>query len=468
MEGSFVGEKNMALPMLKRFRLPLGSVFHISSRSFFTVHIRSERIVQKRHRLKIHRELSQHSKKGKEKIHINVGTIGHVDHGKTTLTSAITRALSEEGSSRFIEYDQIDRAPEERLRGITINATHIEYSTATRHYAHTDCPGHRDFIKNMICGTSQMDGAIVVVAADDGCMPQTREHLLICKQLGVEKIIGFVNKADLGDQDVLDLIQLEIRDLLEDFKFECTKDAPIIYGSALKAMEGDTSEFGLPSIRKLLAEMDSYFVPPKRDTDGPLMAPLEGALNVKGRGTVLIGTLFRGTLKRGDHVEIVGFDQKIPTVVTEIQMFGKTIPECKAGDHVGLLVRGIKTNIIERGMTLISPNSAATSNRFRAQLYLLAKGEGGRSRPISQKYIMPMFSRTWNIACRVDVASDSMLMPGDHADVFLTLPKKMLMTVGQSFTIREHNRTVATGLISEVLPSILVTTSQIGMVAVGN
>lgn len=381
--------------------------------------------------------------------------------------SAITRALSLDGSARYIEYDQIDRAPEEIRRGITINATHIEYSTATRHYAHTDCPGHADFIKNMICGTSQMDGAIVVVAADDGCMPQTREHLLICKQLGVEKIIGFINKADLGDRDVLDLIELEIRDLLADFKFACATEMPIISGSALLAMQGDErSEYGLQSVRKLIAAMDSYFEPPKRDTEGPILAPLEGAINVKGRGTVVIGTLFRGTLRRGDPVEIIGFDRVVPTVVTEIQMFGKSIPQCQAGDHVGLLVRGVKTGIIERGMTLVTPTSVKISNRFRAQLYLLARGEGGRSKPISQKYIMPMFSRTWNIACRVDVADGGMLMPGDHGDVYLTLPKKMLMTVGQSFTIREHHRTVATGVISEALPSIVITTTQVGKVAI--
>lgn len=458
----------MASPVLKRLVCPSRSIFAFCSCGSCKLPVKCRRILQVLGHFRVQRQLSSTPSTGKEKIHINVGTIGHVDHGKTTLTSAITRALSDSGSCSFIEYDQIDRAPEERRRGITINASHIEYSTMTRHYAHTDCPGHTDFIKNMICGTSQMDGAIVVVAADDGCMPQTREHLLICKQLGLDKIIGFVNKADLGDQDVLDLIQLEIRDLLEDFKFDCAKDAPIIYGSALKAMEGDTSEMGLPSVRKLLDAMDSYFEPPKRDTQGPLLAPLEGAVNVKGRGTVLIGTVYRGTLRRGDHVEILGFDQTIPTVVTEIQMFGKSIPQCKAGDHVGLLVRGIKTHVIERGMTLVTPGSVGMSNRFKAQLYLLARGEGGRSRPISQKYIMPMFSRTWNIACRVDVAGGSMLMPGDHSDVFLTLPKKMLMDVGQSFTVREHGRTVATGIISQVLPSVLVTTTQIGKVAISN
>ncbi|CAN7982920.1 unnamed protein product, partial [Ixodes hexagonus] len=336
--------------------------------------------------------------------YINVGTIGHIDHGKTTLTSAITRALSLDGNANFIKYDEIDRAPEEKLRGITINATHLHYSTPVRHYAHTDCPGHADFIKNMICGTSQMDGAILVVAADDGCMPQTREHLAICKQLGVFRIIAFVNKADISDADTLELVELELRDLLESYKFENVSETPVIWGSALLAMEGDDkSEYGLQSVRKLIKTMDTYFEPPQRDVTGPVLVPLEGALNVKGRGTVLIGTLYRGTLKKSDPVELVGFDKNIKTIVTEIQRFGKLIDECQAGDHVGLLVRGVKTNTVERGMSLVAPGTASLGNRFRAQLYLLAESEGGRSKPISKKCIMPMFCRTWNMPCRISM-----------------------------------------------------------------
>ncbi|KAG0411052.1 hypothetical protein HPB47_011836 [Ixodes persulcatus] len=400
-----------------------------------------------------------------DRPYVNVGTIGHIDHGKTTLTSAITRVLSLDGNAKFIKYDQIDRAPEEKLRGITINATHLEYSTPTRHYAHTDCPGHADFIKNMICGTSQMDGAILVVAADDGCMPQTREHLAICKQLGVSRIIAFVNKADIADADTLELVELELRDLLESYKFPNVSTMPVIWGSALLAMEGDeTHEYGLQSVRKLIKTMDTYFEPPQRDVTGPVLIPLEGALNVKGRGTVLIGTLYRGTLKKADAVELVGFDKTIKTVVTEIQRFGKAIDECQAGDHVGLLVRGVKTTAVERGMSLVAPGTASLGNRFRAQLYLLAEAEGGRSKPISKKYIMPIFCRTWNMPCRVDVVGGGMLMPGDYADVELTLPKKMILMPGQSFSIREEKRTVATGVVSEILPSIVITTTQVGKV----
>ncbi|XP_037563434.1 elongation factor Tu [Dermacentor silvarum] len=396
--------------------------------------------------------------------YINVGTIGHIDHGKTTLTSAITRALSAEGLASFIKYDEIDRAPEEKLRGITINATHIQYSTNAHHYAHTDCPGHADFIKNMICGTSQMDGAVLVVAADDGCMPQTREHLFVCKQLGVKKVVGFVNKADVVDRDVLELVELELRDMLEEYKFENANLSPVVWGSALRAMEGDESEYGLPSVRKLLSEMDRYFIPPTRDVTGPLLVPLENAINVRGRGTVVVGTVLRGTMRKGQQVDVVGFDETLHTVVTEIQRFNKPIDVCQAGDHVGCLLRGVKTQDIQRGMTLVASGTAALGNRFAAQLYLLAKEEGGRSKPISKKYIMPMYCGTWTMPCRVDVAGDSMLMPGDFAEVELTLPKKMLMVAGQNFSIREEKRTVATGIISKSLPNVIATTAQVGKI----
>ncbi|KAL1435380.1 hypothetical protein MTO96_000059 [Rhipicephalus appendiculatus] len=403
-----------------------------------------------------------------QRPYINVGTIGHIDHGKTTLTSAITRALYDEGLASFIKYDEIDRAPEEKLRGITINATHIQYSTRAYHYAHTDCPGHADFIKNMICGTSQMDGAVVVVAADDGCMPQTREHLFVCKQLGVKKIVGFVNKADIVDRDVLELVELELRDLFEEYKFEDSASSPVVWGSALKAMEGDESEYGLPSVRKLLSEMDSYFTPPMRDVTGPLLMPLENAISVRGRGTVVVGTLLRGTMAKNQQVELVGFDETLHTVVTEIQRFNKPIDICQAGDHVGCLLRGVKAQDVQRGMTLVSPGTATLGNRFAAQLYLLSKEEGGRSKPISKKYIMPMYCGTWTMPCRVDVAGDSMLMPGEFAEVELTLPKKMLMVPGQSFSIREEKHTVATGIISRILPSVIATTAQVGKIDLGN
>ncbi|KAH6939781.1 hypothetical protein HPB50_021603 [Hyalomma asiaticum] len=312
----------------------------------------------------------------------------------------------------------------------------------------------------MICGTSQMDGAIVVVAADDGCMPQTKEHLFVCKQLGIKKVVGFVNKADIVDRDMLELVELELRDLLEVYKFDDCATSPVVWGSALKAMEGDESEYGLPSVRKLLSEMDGYFTPPTRDITGPLLMPLENAINVRGRGTVVVGTVLRGVMAKGQQVEIVGFDETMHTVVTEIQRFNKPIDICKAGDHVGCLLRGVKTQDVQRGMTLVAPGTAALGNRFLAQLYLLSKEEGGRSKPISRKYIMPMYCGTWTMPSRIDVTGDSMLMPGDFAEVELTLPKKMLMVPGQSFTIREEKQTVATGIISRILPSVIATTAQ--------
>ncbi|KAH7963145.1 hypothetical protein HPB52_019741 [Rhipicephalus sanguineus] len=313
-----------------------------------------------------------------------------------------------------------------------------------------------------------MDGAVVVVAADDGCMPQTREHLLVCKQLGVKKIVGFVNKADIVDRDMLELVELELRDLFEEYKFEDSASSPVVWGSALKAMEGDESEYGLPSVRKLLSEMDSYFKPPTRDVTGPLLMPLETAISVRGRGTVVVGTLLRGTMARNQQVELVGFDETLHTVVTEIQRFNKPIDVCQAGDHVGCLLRGVQAQDVQRGMTLVTPGTATLGNRFAAQLYLLSKEEGGRSKPISKKYIMPMYCGTWTMPCRVDVAGDGMLMPGEFAEVELTLPKKMLMVAGQSFSIREEKHTVATGIISRILPSVIATTAQVGKIDLGN
>ncbi|XP_022707876.1 uncharacterized protein LOC111271392 [Varroa jacobsoni] len=398
------------------------------------------------------------------KININIGTIGHVDHGKTSLTAAITKYLAEKGTgTKYVSYENIDKAEEEKRRGITINASHVEYETDKRHYAHTDCPGHADFIKNMICGTAQMDAAILVVAADDGCMPQTSEHLLVCQQVGVKKIIAFINKADLAEKDVLELIEMEIRDLMESFNFPDAHWCPIIYGSAKKALEGSNEPYGQPAIKKLLDHMDEYIEPPQRDIRSPLHGPVEGVVTVKGRGTVLITTLDKGTVRRYDKIEITGFNEKVPTTVSDIQAFGRQLSQAQAGDHVGLLCRGVKTSAVCRGMSVVAPNAYEIHNRFTANMYLLNRGEGGRKRPISTKYIMPLFAKTWNLPCRVDVKDGGMLMPGDTGEVNLTLSKKMILQIGQSFTIRELGRIVATGIITGTLPDVKICTYQLGM-----
>ncbi|KAJ8935024.1 hypothetical protein NQ314_013049 [Rhamnusium bicolor] len=337
-----------------------------------------------------------------EKKHVNIGTIGHVDHGKTTLTAAITKVLQSDGLANYVSYDEIDRAPEEKARGITINAAHIGYSTKKRHYAHTDCPGHADYIKNMISGASQMDGAILVVAATDGQMPQTREHLLLAKQVGITKIIVYINKADLVDQEVLDLVELEIRELLEDFGFEGA-NGPVIFGSALDALNGRNTDIGEKSIRQLLDIIDDYIPYPERDFTSPFMLPIDNAFLVPGRGTVVVGTLNRGVLKKA-----------------------------RAGENIGVLLRGIKLKDIDRGMLLCAPGSEKLSNRFRANIYFLTKSED---------------------------EDLSMILPGEHGSVKLTLLWKMVMSPGQQFTIRENNVTVATGIVTETLPNIVIDTS---------
>ncbi|KAK9694814.1 Elongation factor Tu C-terminal domain [Popillia japonica] len=356
-------------------------------------------------------------------------------------TSAITKILEKDGLASFVAYDQIDRAPEEKARGITINAAHIGYSTKKRHYAHTDCPGHADYVKNMISGASQMDGAILVVAADDGQMPQTREHLLLAKQVGISRIIVFVNKADLVDQEVLDLVELEIRDLLIDFGFD-GENAPVINGSALLALN------------------DSYIPDPERDLTSPFMLPIDNTFNVPGRGTVVIGTIARGIINKNQEAELLGFDTCIKTIITDIQVFKKSVPQALAGDNVGALLRGIKLKSVDRGMLVCAVGSEKLSNRFRATVYFLTKSEGGRSKPILTKYIQQLFSKTWSAPCRVDLDdSVGMLMPGDHGEIYITLQWKMVMTTGQSFTIRENNITVATGIVTETLESIVVPTT---------
>ncbi|XP_047481296.1 elongation factor Tu-like [Penaeus chinensis] len=389
-----------------------------------------------------------------ESQNINVGTIGHVDHGKTTLTAAITKVLHKQGLAEFTSYNQIDRAPEEKARGITINTAHISYSSITRHYAHTDCPGHADYVKNMISGTSQMDGAILVVAANDGQMPQTREHLLLAKQVGVERIIVYVNKADLVDEDVLELVELEVRELLDDYGFDGA-NSPFIFGSALLALRGEDNELGEQSIHRLIKALDEYIPTPTRDLTSPFMLPIDNFFSVPGRGSVVIGTLKQGIIKKGDEAELLGFDRQIKTTVSNIQVFKKSVSQALAGENIGALLRGVRLEALHRGMTLCFAGSQAAYNRFEATIYLLSRSEGGRSRPLTSRYIQQLFSRTWNVTCRVDLPDGvEMVMPGDHTKVEVTLQERMVMTGGQSFTIRENNATVATGIVTKVLRSV--------------
>lgn len=409
---------------------------------------------------------SSKTSKEPEKPNCNVGTIGHVDHGKTTLTAAITKILAKKGLADFTSYDEIDKAPEEKARGITINAAHIGYATPKRTYAHTDCPGtcqfkflkyhlitiklltgHADYIKNMISGASQMDGAILVVAADDGQMPQTREHLLLAKQVGINNIVVYINKADKADKEILELVEIEIRELLCDYGFD-GNNCPIICGSALKALEGDESEIGEQSIYKLLDAIDTIPTP-TRDLKGPLLIPIDNFFTVPGRGSVIVGTIKRGTLTKNDEVELLGFDNQIKTTVSDIHIFKKSVYKAYAGDNVGVLIRNIKLSNIQRGMLLCAFNSENLSNHYDGNMYLLSRNEGGRKLPLGSKYIQQLFSRTWNIPARIDIENDGIIMPGEHGTVRITLFKKMVMSDGQPFTIREQGKTVATGIITK-------------------
>ncbi|XP_059054498.1 elongation factor Tu-like [Achroia grisella] len=399
-----------------------------------------------------------------EKKHCNVGTIGHVDHGKTTLTAAITKVLANDGLAQFTSYDEIDKAPEEKARGITINAAHVGYNTKLRHYAHTDCPGHADYVRNMISGASQMDAAILVVAANDGPMPQTREHLLLAKQVGIQYILIYINKADLVDDELLELVEIEMRELLSDFGYD-GNNVPMVYGSALKALNGDESELGAPSIRKLVDTMDTYIPAIVRDLQSPFLMPIDNAFTVPGRGTVVIGTIKRGIMKKNDESDLMGFGYNIKTTLSDIQIFKKSVSEAVAGDNVGVLLRGMKIRSVETGMLLCAAKSFSLSNHYKANIYFLTRNEGGRKKPVFSKYSQQMFSGTWNIACRIDLdPSMHMMMPGDHGEVYLTLLEGMVMTQGQPFTVRENNVTVATGIITETLQSIDVPKGKLGKV----
>jgi elongation factor Tu len=388
----------------------------------------------------------------RKKPHCNVGTIGHVDHGKTTLTAAITKVLAKTGGATFVPFDQIDKAPEERERGITIATAHVEYETKKRHYAHVDCPGHADYVKNMITGAAQMDGAILVVSAADGPMPQTREHILLARQVGVPAIVVYLNKADMvDDKELLDLVELEIRELLTKYEFP-GEEIPIVIGSALKALEGEGSELGEPSILKLMEAVDSYIPQPVRDVEKPFIMPVEDVFSISGRGTVATGRIERGKIKVGDEVEIVGIKGTQKTVVTGVEMFRKLLDEGLAGDNVGCLLRGTKREEIERGQVLAKPGSITPHTKFKAESYVLTKEEGGRHTPFFNGYRPQFYFRTTDVTGVVTLpAGTEMVMPGDNVSMEIALITPIAMDEGLRFAIREGGRTVGAGVVTKIV-----------------
>jgi elongation factor Tu len=386
------------------------------------------------------------------KPHLNVGTIGHVDHGKTTLTAAMTKVLAAKYGGEVRNYDQIDNAPEERERGITISTTHVEYTSDKRHYAHVDCPGHADYVKNMITGAAQMDGAILVVSAADGPMPQTREHILLARQVGVPYIVVYLNKADMvDDKDLLELVQEEVKDLLTKYGFPGDK-TPIIIGSALKALEGDQSELGEPSIVKLAEALDAYIPQPQRAIDGPFLMPIEDVFSISGRGTVVTGRIERGIVKVGDEIEIVGIKPTTKTTVTGVEMFRKLLDQGEAGDNVGVLLRGTKREEVERGQVLAKPGSITPHTKFEAEVYVLTKEEGGRHTPFFQGYRPQFYFRTTDVtgSCELPQGTE-MVMPGDNIKMVVTLINPIAMEQGLRFAIREGGRTVGAGVVAKVI-----------------
>lgn len=387
------------------------------------------------------------------KPHCNVGTIGHVDHGKTTLTAAITKVLADKRLAKAKGYAEIDNAPEEKARGITINVAHVEYQTEQRHYGHTDCPGHADYIKNMITGAAQMDGAILVVAATDGAMPQTREHLLLAKQIGVNHIVVFINKVDAADNEMVDLVEMEVRELMSEMGFE-GDSLPVVKGSALYALEGKQPELGSQAVLQLLDEVDKYIPTPVRELDKPFMLPVENVYSIPGRGTVVTGRLERGVIKKGNEVEFLGFSKSIKTTVTGIEMFHQILEEAHAGDQLGALIRGVKRDDIRRGMVMCKPGTARAEDHVETQVYLLKKEEGGRSKPFVPFMQVQMFSRTWDSAVQVNIPDKEMIMPGEDAKIILKLIRPMVMEKGQRFTLRVASLTVGTGVITNVLPAL--------------
>jgi len=385
------------------------------------------------------------------KPHVNVGTIGHVDHGKTTLTAAITKVMAEARGGEFKDYADIDNAPEERERGITISTAHVEYESDARHYAHVDCPGHADYVKNMITGAAQMDGAIIVIAATDGPMAQTREHILLSKQVGVPYIVVYMNKADMvDDEELVELVEMEIRELLDEYDFP-GDDTPVIFGSALKALEGDTSDIGVPSVIKLVEALDTYIPTPKRDTDKTFLMPIEDVFSISGRGTVVTGRIEAGVVNVGDDLEIVGIKDTQKTTCTGVEMFRKLLDSGEAGDNVGVLLRGTKREDVERGQVLAKPGSINPHTKFEAEIYILSKEEGGRHTPFFNNYRPQFYFRTTDVtgACELP-AGIEMVMPGDNVKMSVELLAPIAMEEGLRFAIREGGRTVGAGVVSKI------------------
>jgi len=394
------------------------------------------------------RSLSDFSR---DKPHVNIGTIGHVDHGKTSLTAAITKVLSKTGGAHFEAYDEIDNAPEEKARGITISTAHVEYETENRHYAHVDCPGHADYIKNMITGAAQMDGAILVVSGDDGSMPQTREHLLLAQQVGIREVCVFINKADMVDDDeLLELVEMELRELLSEYGFD-GDETPFVIGSALCAIEDREPHIGEEAVLQLLANCDSWIPEPVRDLDKDFLMPVENAYSIAGRGTVVTGRVERGILNKGDEVEIVGFGDVLETTVTGIEMFHKNLDQGQAGDNMGALVRGLKREEIHKGMVMCKPGSTTQHTQFKAQMYVLSKEEGGRHTPFVNGYKPQLFTRTGDITAEFKLPEGKMVMPGEDAEFEAELISPLALETGQRFTVREGSKTVGTGVILEIL-----------------
>jgi len=386
------------------------------------------------------------------KPHVNVGTIGHVDHGKTTLTAALTKIGAERFGGEFKEYGQIDAAPEERARGITIATSHVEYESDTRHYAHVDCPGHADYVKNMITGAAQMDGAILVCSAADGPMPQTREHILLARQVGVPYIVVFLNKADMvDDPELLELVEMEVRELLSTYDFP-GDDTPIIVGSALKALEGDQSEIGVPAILKLVEALDTYIPEPERAIDQPFLMPVEDVFSISGRGTVVTGRVERGVIKVGEEVEIVGIRESAKTTVTGVEMFRKLLDQGQAGDNIGVLLRGTKRDEVERGQVLCKPGTIKPHTKFEAEVYVLSKEEGGRHTPFFQGYRPQFYFRTTDVTGSCELPEGvEMVMPGDNVKLTVSLIAPIAMEEGLRFAIREGGRTVGAGVVAKII-----------------
>ena len=386
------------------------------------------------------------------KPHVNVGTIGHIDHGKTTLTAAITKHSGLKGLAEFVPFDQIDKAPEEKERGITIATAHVEYETVNRHYAHVDCPGHADYIKNMITGAAQVDGAILVVAAPDGPMPQTREHVLLARQVEVLAMVVFMNKVDqVDDEELLELVEMEVRELLSSYDFP-GDDTPIVTGSALKALEGDTSDIGVPSIEKLLEALDSYIPVPERPVDQPFLMPIEDVFSISGRGTVVTGRIERGRVKVGDEIEIVGIRDTTKTTCTGVEMFRKLLDQGQAGDNVGVLLRGTKREEVERGQVLAKPGSITPHTKFECEVYVLSKDEGGRHTPFFNGYRPQFYFRTTDVTGACDLPEGvEMVMPGDNVKMTVSLIAPIAMEEGLRFAVREGGRTVGAGVVAKIL-----------------